>query len=135
MMEATGIIAIDKKAKKESLINKTEEKKNQKIYLKPEEVIQKLEVYEAEIEEQMSLIAELSPEKVFNIRYEDLFDSSDESQAYYAREIFQFLEVEPISTKGSHKKILSNNLSDLIDNYDELYSVIKNTRFVKYFEN
>lgn len=82
----------------------------------------------------MSLISEVSPEKILNIRYEDLF-ACDESQDYYAQEIFRFLEVEAIKNNSSHQKILSNNLSDLIDNYDELYNELKNTRFIKYFDS
>ena len=46
--------------------------------------------------------------------------------------MFNFLGVEDIEVKDRHKRILSQKISEKVENYDELCAVLKGTQFEKY---
>lgn len=106
---------------------------NSKVYLLPEDIINKIDIYEQEKTEQLSIIKQLNEDRVLNIRYEDYF-YSHESIINYNKLIFEFLGVKPIneSIESYHKKLLSKKLSDLIENYDEIYNYLINTKYNKF---
>lgn len=68
---------------------------------------------------------------VYKVSYEDYFKDL-ESLNNYNKEIFEFIGVEPIEKMSGHKKILSNQLREVVGNYDELESAIKLTPYEEY---
>ena len=131
MMSRSGIVSIDKQSK---VANSEIDSDSNKIFLDPNYTLRQLEIFQKELEEQMDLVDHLAQERVFNIRFEDLFES-DQSVADYTNDLFQFLNIDPIRIKSSHKKILSDRLSDLIANYEEIHKALENSRFACYLDS
>ena len=107
----------------------------QKITLDLDYVKKELPIYEQEKQKQLTLIEQINPARVFNLKYEDYF-SSPESQQKYNQQIFDFLQVENFSSllQSSQKKILDGSLAQIIDNYDELKLNLENTEYEKYLD-
>ncbi len=126
VMTSTKIISSQDLNKKGSLKNQP-----QKLYVSPSNVLQRLEKSYAMLQERMNRLEQLPQERVIHIRYEDLF-SSALSHDFYRDEIFRFLGVQPINTAINQRKILSKNLSDIIENYNELYEMLIKTQFAHY---
>lgn len=55
---------------------------------------------------------------IFEIKYEDYF-CTEEALIKTNEALFRFLDVTPIAIKGTHRKILSHDLTDIIENYEE----------------
>ena len=68
---------------------------------------------------------------VYRVSYEDYFRDL-ESLNTYNKEIFEFIGIEPIEKMSGHKKILSNELKEVVGNYDELEREIKLTPHEKF---
>ncbi len=115
---------------------KDSEPKNQlpKLYVDPQMVLQRLEKSHTMLQERMEALNQLPQRRVFHLRYEDLF-SSGSSQHNYRDAIFQFLGVEPINVESSHRKLLSKDLADVIENYDQVYDTLSKTKFAKYLNS
>lgn len=111
-----------------------EERKNLKIQLPIDNLIPELEMYEKEKKEQFELINSSPQDKILNLKYEDYFSSS-ENQEFYNRKIFDFLGIYQLNLVGKHKKISSNNLSDVIENYDQVAETLKNTKYEQFLTN
>lgn len=105
-----------------------------KITLDLPYVLSQLEIYERELNDHAQMANELPPEQVLNIRYEDLFLDRD-STNHYLKQVFEFLNVTPINEASDHRKILSDRLPDIIENYDELASTLQDTRFAVFLED
>jgi LPS sulfotransferase NodH len=125
VMRQTGTIKVEKRAENNQASSR------EKVYIPLDTVMHDLEVFERETHEQFQLIAAMPQQNVLNIRYEDLFES-EQTQNYYRDRIFEFLNVEPLSVTSSHRKILSDDLSTVISNYEELTRAIEQTSFSKY---
>ncbi|WAL61327.1 hypothetical protein [Thermocoleostomius sinensis] len=106
----------------------------EKMYIPIDTVLHDLAIFEQETHDQFELISKLPARNVLNIRYEDLFES-EQAQNHYRDRIFEFLNVEPVSVKSSHRKILSDDLSTVVSNYEELYTALKETSFCKYLHS
>ncbi|TRY32842.1 sulfotransferase domain-containing protein [Aliiglaciecola sp. M165] len=94
------------------------------------DLLRTLSVYEEEMAYQTQLASQLNAERVYSIAYEDLF-MTNQKQALIDG-MFEFLGLGTIKVTDRHKKILSNDLSDRIDNHKELVLALKNTPFEKY---
>ncbi|MEL7034602.1 MAG: hypothetical protein AAFO04_03125 [Cyanobacteria bacterium J06592_8] len=110
--------------------------KNQpsKFYVNSHELLETLKRSHTMLQKRMELLEALPNRRVLHVRYEDLFTSAS-SQSYYRDLIFKFLGVEPIQAQSHHKKLLSKDLSDTIENYDEVYDTLKNTQFAHYLNS
>lgn len=76
-------------------------------------------------EENLKLIPHLK------IQYEkDLVDNSKHQET--ADRIFEYLNLKPHKVNTNLKRITSENLEDVILNYDEVYNYFKNTEYNKY---
>ena len=131
MMKHSNVVYLDNKSTPKM---GTDTFKKKKIYLNPKDILNQLSIYEQEIDEQNALARNTPSKKILNIRYEDLFSSS-QSQAEYTKKIFNFLNVEQIYVESSHKKILSDKLPDLIENYEEIKRILQNSPFANYLDS
>ncbi|ACB52471.1 unknown [Crocosphaera subtropica ATCC 51142] len=123
-MNITGVIAS----------KETQRKNNSKIYLFTDNLIAKIELYEKEKQSQFELV-KLSPKnKILEIKYEDYF-LSYENQELYNQKIFDFLGVSKLNLVSQHKKILSQNLVDILKNYDEVVEIIQGTKYEKFLHD
>lgn len=104
---------------------------SQKITLDIPYTLNQLEIFEQELSDHKQMIEDLPQSQVLNIRYEELFADA-ESKYRCEKEVFNFLGVQPMPAKSDHRKILSDNLADIIENYDELKNTLENTRFAQY---
>ncbi|WP_013324461.1 hypothetical protein [Gloeothece verrucosa] len=118
-MTTTGIVSTQKKLGKI------------KIYLNPEGILERLNIFEKEKKDQFDLIENLEQKFIFNISYEEYF-ASPESQRELTKKIFEFLKVEPIDVTLNQKKILSRKLSNTVENYEEIVSILKGTQYEQY---
>ncbi len=124
LMNATGVVAV----------KNPQPRKKTKIKLPIDNLIEEIELYEKEKEEQFELI-KLSPkDKVMNVKYEDYFSSS-EAHKLHNKNIFNFLEVCQLNLVSEHKKISSKSLVDVLENYDQVAEVLKNTKYEKFISN
>ncbi|MDY7021865.1 MAG: hypothetical protein SWJ54_10980 [Cyanobacteriota bacterium] len=105
-----------------------------KLYVNIQELLETLERGYTMLQKRMELLDALPKRRVLHIRYEDLFASAS-SQNYYRDLIFKFLGVEPIPVESDHKKLLSKELSDTVENYDEVYNALKDTKFAHYLNS
>jgi hypothetical protein len=121
LMKQTGTVKLDNHAKQT----------RSKLAIPLDVVIRDLEIFEQETQEQFELVSLLPSENVLHVRYEDLFES-EQSQNDYRDQIFEFLNVKPLTVQSSHRKILSDDLSSIISNYQELCEALERTRFSKY---
>ena len=125
-MGKTGVIKTTKASSNEH-INST------KVAIDVDELLAQLKIYETEKEEQLSLVNQLEAHRVLNIRYEDYF-GSDEAQEQYNNSMFELLGVKALPTKikSRQQKILSDSLSEIIANYEQIYDRLQNTPYAKY---
>ena len=126
-MKDSGVVKVANNA------NPAKSPRSQQIQLDIPYTLEQLELFEQELADHTKIIQELPQSRVLNIRYEDLFVNSD-TKIKYGNETFQFLGVEPVAAKSDHRKILSDNLSDIVANYDALKNTLQSTRFAKHLE-
>lgn len=124
LMNATGVVSVK---------NSNPSKKT-KIKLPIDNLIEKLELYEKEKEEQFELIRLSPKDKVMNVKYEDYFLSS-EAHELHNQNIFDFLGVSQLNLVSEHKKISSKNLVNLLENYAQVAEVLKKTKYEKFLTN
>jgi hypothetical protein len=54
----------------------------------------------------------------------------------YNQQIFEFLGIVPIlAAKSRHQKILPQGMADLVENYDEFYACLKNSKYQQYLDD
>lgn len=126
LLDETGVVANSTDGTNVKSSNK------KTIYLKPETFIAELRRIESVVNEQLEMVAALPHEQVLTIRYEDLFESA-ESKQDYANRVLEFLGVDLMEVRSSHKKLNAENLSELIENYDEIYELCRGTPDERYF--
>ena len=105
-----------------------------KIRLDPLYVWNQLTTFQAEIDDQFKMIKNHPKERIFTIKYENLF-ASETSLRRITKNLFKFLHVKPISSRSYHRKILPNNIYDLLANYDEIRLALKDTKFESFFDD
>ncbi|MGF1491251.1 MAG: hypothetical protein ACFBSC_02120 [Microcoleaceae cyanobacterium] len=127
-MSQSGVVAIRDNEVKEA------QSQSKRIHLSPGKTLAKLEFFETALAEHMGLVGDLAPDRVLNVRYEDLFENPD-AQSFYRDQIFSFLHVDPMPIKSGHRKITSDELSNVIENYEEVHSALSQTRFAQYLNS
>jgi hypothetical protein len=124
-LKQSGVVSVEKNQAKRVPT------KDLKVRVSPDEMLSDLERIEKETEDQLEIVRDLSPERVYEIRYEELFSSKEKSSSIQLG-MFDFLGVEPLDIQGSSKKILTKKMPEIIENYDEFLSQIRNTRYEKF---
>ncbi len=104
-----------------------------KIKLDIPYTLSQLEKFDQRLSEHQSLVQELPQELVLNICYEHVFVDQN-SMSHCKQEVFDFLGVQPIAAKSEHRKILSDKLEDVIENFDEIVVALHETRFARYLD-
>jgi hypothetical protein len=107
-------------------------KGKQKVHLDPETFASGLARTEKVVNDQLEMVNRLPDSQVLSIRYEDLFASNDSKQ-HYATEVCDFLNVKRIPVESKHKKLNSDDLRELISNYDEVFEICRGTPAEQYF--
>ena len=105
--------------------------KTARIRVELSEVLAVLANAEIEVLQREDILSHIDSGHLLRISYEDLF-ASPESQAKFRRQAFEFLGVEPIAVTSRQRKLSSDHLQDLIENYDELRQGLINTPYAKY---
>jgi len=127
LMRATNIVSTemtrDGKAKVPSV--------QAKVHIPFPSITDVLANAEQEVLQREEILNRLAPEQVYRVAYEDLF-ASPASVDQFRLEVFRFLGVEPIEVASRQRKLSSDDLSDLVSNYDELQHGLRNTRYAKY---
>jgi len=104
-----------------------------KIFIDVGHMIGFLKILENETANERKLISELPDHRLLTIRYEDYFTNESTILAYN-KQVFEFLGVKPIDLKSQQRKILSDNMRDLITNYDEFHACLMNTPYQRFLE-
>ncbi|MEA5473890.1 hypothetical protein VB716_06605 [Synechococcus sp. CCY9201] len=105
--------------------------KTARIHVNISEVLAVLANAEEEVQQREHLLSHVDSDHLLRISYEELFDSQ-ESQARFRRQAFEFLGVDPIDVTSRQRKLSSDNLHDLIENYEELHQALINTPYARY---
>lgn len=121
-MQTTGVVALRKNYK------------SQKLYLPTKKILNQLDVFEREKDEQFEMIKSLPESRVMNISYESYFADSHQ-QDRINQQILDFLGVDALTINSKHQKILGSNLSNILENYDEVCQILLKTKYEKYLEN
>ncbi len=98
-----------------------------KIRLDPKECLKDFEMAE---KREIFLRDLFKDHRSIDVEYENLVSSPDE----WHFKLCDFLGVSKKRLTTSTKKIISNKLSDSIENYEELYSFFKNTKYGCFFD-
>jgi LPS sulfotransferase NodH len=105
--------------------------KKAKIQVDLAEVLAVLDNAEKEVKQREDILSRVPGDRLLSIAYEDLF-ASPEAQADFRQRAFDFLGVEAIAVTSRQRKLSSDDLRDLVENYDELYQGLINTPYAKY---
>lgn len=125
-LKGTGIVAVQTSGSPPPTRPKT-------MHADLERLMEYLEIYESEIEEHHQMVKGIPQDRVLHICYEDLF-SSQAATKHYRNRISEFIGISVLETASTHTKILPDNLSEIIDNYEEVSKLLSGTRFEKYLD-
>lgn len=98
------------------------------LRFEPGEFVEKLSVIDAENALLETMLAELPPENVLRIDYEDFYNDIPH-RAAALRAAFEFLGLEPVETELRFRKIVRQPLREVIENFDDCLAATKGTRF------
>jgi LPS sulfotransferase NodH len=102
-----------------------------KLPVNPNELVSKIERIEQAIQKEQELLAPFSP---LNIIYEDELLSAGQHQTTLDRN-FDFLGIDSVPVKSNMAKTaFSNDLTDIIENYDEVEKIISQTPYAHFLE-
>lgn len=108
--------------------------KREKISLDLSTLVEELDLYRRELDDHCEMIDRLAPERLLSTSYEKLF-SSPEANTAFQKQAFLFLDVSVSNTPTQlHRKILPHRLSDIVENYAEVESLLGKTRHRSYLE-
>lgn len=127
LMRATSIVSTEMTRDGKAVIPSV----RAKVHVPFPAILDVLANAELEIGQRDAILCRLPADRVFSIAYEDLFSSSSSLEAFRLQ-VFQFLGVDPIEVSSRQRKLSSDDLSDLVINYDELYEGLINTPYAKY---
>ena len=101
-----------------------------KIDVDPEEFLNLIKIYEWNLQVEQDAISSLSP---LPIVYEkDLLDP--EKHQNTADKVFNFLDLEPVSVETDLIKISDNRLSNNIQNYKDVETLLRENGYYKYLQ-
>lgn len=104
-----------------------------KVQLEVKEVMAVLENAEKEVQQREELLSQVPGDRLLRISYEELF-ASPETLAQFRQQVFDFLGVKAIEVTSRQRKLSSDDLKDLVENYDELYQGLIDTPYAKYLD-
>lgn len=97
-----------------------------KLFIDPAELMRRIGVFLEQEQKVDELIALLAKGDVMGISYEEIVGPKRDE---VFRRIFDYLEVPPSEVSTDLKKLNSDDLSQVIENYEEVYKAIRATRF------
>ncbi|WP_306152046.1 hypothetical protein [Roseovarius sp. MMSF_3281] len=103
------------------------------LRLEPQEVLDGLEVIEAENKALNQMLAGIPQERRMHILYEDFFAGPERTSAIM-NEVHSFLGVAPFQPELRMRKIVQGRSIDRLANRDEVIEALKNTRFQRFIE-
>lgn len=121
MMERTGVVKSEKNMQSLS------------VNIDINDMLSELDLYKTQRDYEEQIIERIQEDRVVRLCYEEYF-SSEKKMASENNKIFDFLGVAPIKSKSSHKKINSDNLAALIENFEEVKSSLKGSYYSKFIE-
>lgn len=127
-MEKGGAVALDKRD------NHDKSDTRNTIHLDMGRLIQELDVFDKQLIQHHALVNDLAPERVLSICYEDMFQTNETVEEIQGK-IFKFLSVVPIRIESVHKKILSDDISKVVENYDALCKILKDTKYEQFIDS
>lgn len=104
-----------------------------KLSVPIETLLNELTILKDEAADEIRVLKKLRNHRVLNVEYEEYFDNP-ESIATTNRRIFEFLGVPPITLMSAQQKILPSDIREIVANYDELRSCLRNTPYEKYLD-
>jgi len=110
--------------------NTGEVKDRKKVTVTPEEVMRVIEQNE-EIRREMK--ESLKNMDVLELVYEDDLETPEKA-AVSCQKAFRFLGVEPIEVKSKFRKVSTGRLSDDLENAEEIYNFIKESKYAHFLE-
>ena len=125
LMGETGLIT----ATSEKAINRNKPK----ITIDTTTLINTIDVYENELNDQKVIVGKLPPEQCLNLTYEKVFESSD-SLLQTKLDTLDFLGLDRVEISSTHRKLNSGKLSNLVENYDEVRKILFDTIYEKYLD-
>ena len=128
LLDETGVVSTDHA----QIDAAAAQKLKKQVCLDPNTILADLQRTQKIVQDQLDMVAQLPEDQVLTIRYEDLF-ASEEAKHDFAANMFKFIGVEPLELSSNHKKLNSDNLKELISNYDEIFDICKGSEFERYF--
>ena len=101
--------------------------RREKIYVDPGALLAKVERYQKAEQLVDDMIATYAEGAVMSISYEQLV-----SGEIGLRKVFEYFDLEWVSVSSRHVKVNSDDLSEVIDNFDEVVDVVRRTRFAHF---
>lgn len=127
-MQESGVAVLS------SNIERSNPRNKDKIVLDIPQLLASLDLFKKEFETHQQIVRDVPQDRVLNIRYEDLFAETAQC-SQYEYEIFSFLDLKPISVTSDHRKLLSDDLRQVVLNYRELEQALRNTEYECYLEH
>lgn len=103
--------------------------KQKKLSVDCNELLEMLERHEQGKERQLEVARLIDKKNLYELSYEELFS---ENRSTIVKDIFLFLNVDPIQVKEQQKKILPTILADIVENHEEVRNTLTGTEFEKY---
>lgn len=127
LMRATNIVSTEMTRDGKAKVSPVQTK----VHISFPSILDVLANAEEEVLEREEILNRLPPEQVYRVAYEDLF-ASPASLDQFRLEVFRFLGVEPIEVASRQRKLSSDDIRDLVSNYEELHDGLSKTRYAKY---
>jgi hypothetical protein len=130
LMQETGVVASHRGINKQG---EQRTKTRNKIFLDLSNLMAELDVFEREAEEYSRLLSTVKEENRLELLYENIFGLEGGSKSAQLA-MQDFLKLERVDLVEKHQKLNSDKLSDLVENYDQLAILLKNTQYGKYLD-
>lgn len=102
-----------------------------KIRVDVDAMLESLDIMQKEVAQERAWMNKIvqAGHEIFEIHYEEYFASA-ESITDINQHLFTFLEVDVVPVNNTHRKILTDNYAELIENYEEFCSALQNTPYL-----
>jgi len=105
--------------------------KGSKFYINSDKLIKEIQKRESCLVRENKALEQLH---YITITYEDDLLKAEQHQKT-AERVFEYLGVDSVSVKTKYKRTTSDNMSDFIENYEEIVSVISQTKYEKFMDD
>lgn len=105
-----------------------------KIQLDTDHLLRILSVVEEENDAIERIACDIDPTRVFRLSYERYFGADENQRLKTKLELLEFLGVEAIDLPAEHKRIRQQDLSSVVENYDDVAAALSGTRYEKYLQ-